>query len=95
MWTTVFPQCALQRHQYCLYRLCSVEYVFSRLLQGMEAALTELARRASRTVDAANETRAEFDALPDVVKKSLTAGLPLDMGLETYVDEAWMSAVPG
>jgi hypothetical protein len=65
-----------------------VEYVFSRLLQGMERALDEIARRASRTVAAASETKAEFDALPDVVRKSLTAGLPLDMGLEPYVRAA-------
>lgn len=60
----------------------SVDYLFSRVMQGMEAALLDKTRRASRTEAEAKETRAELDGLPESVRASLTQGVPLEPDAE-------------
>lgn len=59
-------------------------------MQGMEAALLDKTRRASRTETEAKETRAELDGLPESVRASLTQGVPLETDAEeAYVAEAF------
>ena len=66
----------------------SVEYMFSRIILGMENSVNEITRRLSRTALQAQETKEEMEALPEVVRANLTAGLPLDKGasMVAYVD---------